>query len=85
MDVIIKADGTAVKNVYYDRNTYSIRFYQFQSWGYLSGEYTNLKITAKFGEDISARWAKALKTCNMWENPDTGDYYSGFSQCHRKI
>ncbi len=74
--VKITADGKAVKNVYYDRETYYVRFYD--RWG--SDEYTNLKITAKFGQDISDKWNDDAHSVYLWKNPDahTGNisYYT---------
>lgn len=54
----IKGDGTTVRNVYYDREEYTIRFYQYRDSGW-SGrweEKTNLTITAKYEEDIHDLW-----------------------------
>nr|WP_276925194.1 InlB B-repeat-containing protein [Faecalibaculum rodentium] len=53
-DVKITADGQAVKNVYYDRNAYSIKFYKKS--GKRWEEDTDLRITAKYGTDISSEW-----------------------------
>ena len=49
----IKGDGTTIVNVYYKRNTYSLRFYSAKRNG---TEYENLRITAKFGADIHDQW-----------------------------
>ena len=65
-NVEITADGSAVKNVYFSRRTFTISFYR-QSWvGWPDFEYkwvedTNLRITAKYGEDVSARWEAACE------------------------
>jgi uncharacterized repeat protein (TIGR02543 family) len=68
--VKITADGKAVKNVYYDRETYYVRFYD--EWG--SDEYTNLKITAKFGQDISDKWNDDVHSKYLWKNPDKSSF-----------
>lgn len=54
----IAGDGSTVVNVYYDRNTYSVKFYKQTGWGYQSNwqEITELTITAKYGQDISDKW-----------------------------
>ncbi|BAK98474.1 hypothetical protein OBV_12760 [Oscillibacter valericigenes Sjm18-20] len=68
-NVEVKGDGSTIVNVYYDRNTYTIRF------DLNRGEYVNLKMggetywgnsgmgynsyytfTARLGDDISAKW-----------------------------
>lgn len=70
-DVEITADGQAVKNVYYDRNEYSIKFYEKKQIG--SGwfpqqewvEITDKTITAKYGVNISQQWEEKAKG-NAW-------------------
>ena len=49
----IAGDGSTIVNVYYKRNIYSVKFY---SSGYGSSEYEELRITAKYGANISAKW-----------------------------
>lgn len=56
-DVEITADGQAVKNVYYDRNEYSIKFYKKDGRNWKEDE--NLRITAKYGVDISEKWRQS--------------------------
>ena len=55
--VKITADGLAVKNVYYDRGQYTIKFYRYEKrkWN----EDTSLRITARYGVDVSKEWEKA--------------------------
>ncbi|MCQ5143695.1 InlB B-repeat-containing protein, partial [Enterocloster bolteae] len=62
----ITADGKAVKNVYYDRETYYVRFYDARG----RNEYKNLRITAKYGQDISDKWNDSDHSKYRWENPD---------------
>lgn len=50
-NVEIKGDGSTVVNVYYKRNVYTVNFYNtFET------EYTQLRITAKYGANINAKW-----------------------------
>lgn len=56
-NVEITADGQAVKNVYYDRNEYSIKFYKKDGRNWKEVE--NLRITAKYGVDISEEWRQS--------------------------
>lgn len=55
--VTVAADGSTVVNVYYDRVEYSVRFYENQSCSD-SEEYTDLRITAKWGANILNKWPK---------------------------
>ena len=52
----IKGDGSTIVNVYYKRNVYTVKFYSYSSWVSRSEEYTNLRITAKYGANISDKW-----------------------------
>lgn len=76
-DVQITADGMAVKNVYYDRETYTITFWRLEKSGpwynpqYDWVEDTSLKITARYGEDVHDRWKKACEN-DGW-GPNQGD------------
>lgn len=57
--ITVAADGSSVVNVYYDRVEYSIQFYNNQSCstsGWDNKEYTDLKITAKWGENVLSKW-----------------------------
>lgn len=42
--------------MYYKRNVYTVKFYSYSSWVSRSEEYTNLRITAKYGANISDKW-----------------------------
>ena len=48
----IAGDGSTIVNVYYKRNVYSVKFYD--QWG--SSEYTQYRITAKYGANIRDKW-----------------------------
>ena len=58
----IKGDGSTIVSVYYKRNVYEVQFYSYTTynwWGGLdkpSKEYEDLRITAKYGQDISKKW-----------------------------
>ena len=52
----IKGDGSTIVSVYYKRNVYDVKFYSYSSWYTSSKEYTDLRITAKYGQDISKQW-----------------------------
>ena len=70
-DVKITSDGTAVKNVYYNRKTYSIHFCVAKSndwWGRPTDwqEDESLRITARYGEDVSAQWNDAAHSKYLW-------------------
>ena len=80
-DVTITSDGTAVKNVYYDRGTYNIYFYVVESrdwWGRPSWqEDESLRITARYGEDVSAQWNDAAHCKYLWAiGPGANTYYT---------
>ena len=71
VDVKITADGTAVKNVYYARDTYTIKFMrQYRDgWSWTWAEDESLKITARYGVDVSAQWERACAKQTGW-GPD---------------
>ena len=73
-DVKITADGTAVKNVYYARDTYTIKFMrQYRDgWSWTWAEDESLRIIARYGVDVSARWEKACENCG-WGPESTGN------------
>lgn len=52
----IAGDGSTIVNVYYKRNVYDVKFFSFSGWFTDSKEYTNLKITAKYGAYIGDKW-----------------------------
>lgn len=83
--VTVEADGSTVCNVYYDRVEYSVQFYNNQSCSTTGGgsfggssnkEYTDLKITAKWGENILNKWPNyngssswyVKDKSNTWQN-----------------
>lgn len=65
----IAGDGSTIVNIYYTRNTYSIKFYKSEWKGGWFGRYewpelTELRITAKYGADIADKWPSA--TSKIW-------------------
>ena len=81
-DVKITSDGTAVKNVYYNRNTYKIHFYVPKSWNWWGRpqkweEDESLLITARYGEDVSGKWNDADHSKYLWATkPGSDTYYT---------
>ena len=75
VDVKITADGTAVKNVYYARDTYTITFMRWNSWRWTWKEDESLRITARYGVDVSAQWERACANHTGW-----GPNKSGYTQ-----
>jgi uncharacterized repeat protein (TIGR02543 family) len=87
----IKGDGSTIVNIYYQRQTYSVKFYQNTGYyvepqyrgdtGYWTGtwyELTDLTITAKYGANISDKWPKS--TAQNWlVTPNGSTYQSGIS------
>ena len=55
----IAGDGSTIVSVYYKRNVYDVKFYEYKSSGLFSGswkEITNLRITAKYQAFIGDKW-----------------------------
>lgn len=78
----IDGDGNTIVSVYYKRNVYTVQFY---SNSYITGpfwnetyhpavEYTALRITAKYGANISSKWP-TYNGSNSWATSDNGDTY----------
>lgn len=81
--VTIAGDGSTIVNIYYTRNTYSIKFYKserkrgwFGRYEYEWPELTELRITAKYGADIADKWPSA--TSKIW-GTKKGEYGQGAS------
>ena len=70
----IKGDGSTIVSVYYKRNVYDVKFYSYSSWYTSSKEYTDLKITAKYGQDISKKWP-TYKGSSTWRTNDGSGAY----------
>ena len=65
----IAGDGSTIVNVYYKRNIYSVKFY---SRG--NSEYKDLRITAKYGANISDKWP-TYNGSSTWAITDGGSTY----------
>lgn len=70
----IAGDGSTIVKVYYKRNVYSVRFYSNSGIFGSSKEYTSLRITAKYGANISAKWP-TYNGSNAWATSDGGNTY----------
>ena len=76
----IKGDGSTIVSVYYKRNVYEVKFYSYTIYNRLgrveksSEEYVDLRITAKYGQDISKKWPTKSGS-STWSTTD--DDYNG--------
>ena len=73
--ITVAADGSSVVNVYYDRVDYTINFYSMDG----ETEYTDIRITAKWGQDISAKWP-TRNGSSTWAVRRNGDTYQVYMQ-----
>lgn len=83
-NVEITADGSAVKNVYFSRRTFTIKFYR-EDWRGRWSEDTSLRITAKYGEDVSARWEAACEDDGWGPNKNDNIQYTLIANMPRQI
>lgn len=70
----IKGDGSTIVSVYYKRNVYEVKFYSNSGLFSPSTEYTNLRITAKYGASIGDKWP-TYNDSNTWATSDGGSTY----------
>ena len=70
----IAGDGSTIVNIYYKRDVYDVKFYSYSSWVSSSKEYTNLRITAKYGANISDKWP-TYNGSSAWSTSDGGSTY----------
>ena len=70
----IKGDGSTIVEVRYKRNVYEVKFYSYSGLFTSSREYTNLRITAKYGANISDKWP-TYNGSNSWATTDGGNTY----------
>lgn len=70
----IKGDGSTIVSVYYKRNVYEVKFYSNSGWFGSSDEYTDLRITAKYGANISAKWP-TYNGSSTWATSNNGSKY----------
>ena len=84
-DAVIAGDGSTIVNVYYSRNIYEIKFFKAERewWVYSWSEMEGLRISAKYGANISNRWPTS--TSKIWgtkqgdNGQGTSPYQSGIS------
>ena len=83
-DIKITADGLAVKNVYYDREQYTIKFNK--KVGRTWQEDISLRITARYGENVSEKWIAANSDGKWSEKKDysNGPWYTLMSSMPAK-
>ena len=72
----IAGDGSTILNVYYKRNVYEVRFYKINThiwpWPNTEGdEYTAIRITAKYGANISGKWP-TIDGSSTWRTDPNG-------------
>ena len=76
----IRGDGSTIVSVYYKRNVYEVKFYSYTIYNWSgrveksSEEYVDLRITAKYGQDISKKWPTKSGS-STWSTTD--DDYNG--------
>lgn len=77
----IAGDGSTIVNVYYKRNMYEVKFssYSCTDWrghSHPGTEYTSLRITAKYGANISDKWPtyNGSSTWSTNDNENKGPY-----------
>ena len=70
----IAGDGSTIVNIYYKRNVYTVKFYS----NYGRKEYTDLRITAKYGADISDKWPtrNGSRSWSVTSDTNEGPYQS---------
>lgn len=88
-DAVIAGDGSTIVNVYYSRNIYEIKFFEWRRklsgrhYKYFLAEMTRLRISAKYGANISDRWptsySKSWGTKKGGNGHVEGPYQSGIS------
>ena len=66
----IRGDGSTIVNVYYKRNVYDVKFYEYKSWEWQ--EIAELRITAKYEANIEDKWP-THKDSSTWSTTGTFD------------
>ena len=78
----INGDGSTIVNVYYTRNTYTVKFWHYQDgfWGGSWEEYTNLRIKALYGAFIGDKWPANPKdgSNKNWKVSQDGDVMQSY-------
>ena len=76
----IKGDGSTIVSVYYKRIVYDVKFYSYTTYDWRgrpvtpSKEYEDLRLTAKYGQDISKQWP-TYSGSSTWSTKDNGSTY----------
>ena len=70
----IDGDGSTTVEVFYKRNTYTIKFYSYSSFYSSPKEYPGLRITAKYGANISDKWP-TYNGSSSWATSNGGNTY----------
>lgn len=74
--VTVAADGSSIINVYYDRVQYDVKFYTYE---YNPTEYTQYRITAKWGQNILDKWPTHNRS-SSWYVSLNGDIWQNSIQ-----
>lgn len=72
--ITVAADGSSVVNVYYDRREYSVQFY---TRDYNPSEYTQYKITAKWGASIHDKWPSVNGNSSWYVSSSGSTFQAG--------
>ena len=73
----IAGDGSTILNVYYKRNVYEVRFYKIIEYflhlrpNKVGDEYSDYRITAKYGANISDKWP-TINGSSTWKTDPNG-------------
>ena len=74
----IAGDGSTILNVYYKRNVYEVKFYKIIEHllrpNTVGDEYTDIRITAKYGANISDKWP-TKNGSSTWRTSANGSTY----------
>lgn len=70
----IAGDGTTIVTVKYKRNVYEVKFFSNSGLFTSSKEYTALRITAKYGANISDKWP-TYNGSSTWATTNNGSTY----------
>ncbi len=72
--ITVAADGSSVVNVYYDRREYSVQFYTRDR---NPSEYTQYKITAKWGASIHDKWPSVNDNSSWYVSSSGSTFQAG--------
>ena len=72
--ITVAADGSSVLNVYYDRREYNVQFY---TRGSNNTEYTQYRITAKWGQNIHDKWPSVNGNSSWYVSSSGSTFQAG--------